>query len=195
MSKLLAVSGSPRRHGNTETALDIVIEMARVRGVDAKKLILNDLKIRPCQDCGGCAETGACVINDDMALVHSEMDSADLIVIGSPIYFAGVSGQLKVMVDRMQSRWVRRYVLGQKTASRRKGMVILCGHKTVQAFYDCSAMVVDVMFKTIGVADCEKIFIPGVEERGESGIPGKIVTEDIKKIERFLSEGAGVDEV
>jgi hypothetical protein len=56
-------------------------------------------------------------------------------------------------------------------------------------------MVVDVMFKTIGVADCEKIFIPGVEERGESGIPGKIVTEDIKKIERFLSEGAGVDEV
>jgi len=61
-----------------------------------------------CTGCDGCEKTGMCVIKDDMQDVYTLMDDADVIIIASPIFFYGVTSQVKALIDRGQAMWWRR---------------------------------------------------------------------------------------
>ena len=104
MKKVVAVLGSPRRGGNSETIADKILDTAKSLGAQTTKFALNELSFRGCQACMGC-KTGSetCVVNDDLAKVLDAVRESDAFIMTSPIYFGEVTGQLKSAIDRMYS--------------------------------------------------------------------------------------------
>ncbi len=98
--RVLGIVGSPRRGGNTEVLVDEVLAGASAAGAMVEKVVLNELDIRPCQACNGCAKTGQCVQKDDMAAVLKQMEGSQVWVMGTPVYWWGPSAQFKAFMDR-----------------------------------------------------------------------------------------------
>ena len=102
--KILLINGSPRQHGNTNILLDKVAEGVRLAGREAETIRLADLAIHPCIGCGHCEAEGVCVIEDDMIALYDKLVSADRVVIGTPVYFYGVTAQA-ARIDSARSVW------------------------------------------------------------------------------------------
>ncbi len=101
----LGLVGSPIRGGNVDLLVDQVLAGAASQGAHVEKVFLNDLTIRPCQSCGPVphdvgSHAGHCRIDDDMREVHALLDTADILILGTPVYFDTVSAQMKLMIDR-----------------------------------------------------------------------------------------------
>ena len=109
--RVLGLSGSPRRGGNTDLLLAEFMKGAASKGAEVKTIILSDLNIAPCKHCDGCQKAARCVVDDDMQMVYRELEAADRIVLASPIQFMGVTAHMKAMIDRCQALWARKYVL------------------------------------------------------------------------------------
>lgn len=124
---LLGIAGSPRRGGNSDRLLDVCLGAAAERGVLVERLIVSSAGVGCCRGCNACSATGVCIQRDGMDDVARVIESADGIVIASPVYFAGVPGSLKALIDRLQPFWARRYVLRRPVARRRPGGIILAG--------------------------------------------------------------------
>ena len=99
--KVLAINGSFRREGNTDIIIDKILQGADAKGAAAEKLFVDDLKLNSCQGCLECRQDGVCQQQDGLSGVVKKIDEADVVVIGSPIYGNYVTGQLKIMLDRM----------------------------------------------------------------------------------------------
>lgn len=125
--RVLCIAGSPRRHGNSERLLDAFVRGVNNSGGLAEKLVVADLDLEPCRGCNSCSRTGACVIEDRMYEVYDLIDTADAIMISSPVYFATVPGVLKVLYDRCQPYWARTHVLGEPRRTKRPGGMIVVG--------------------------------------------------------------------
>jgi len=110
---IVGILGSPRVGGNVDLLLDAALQGAAEAGAETRKIILNDLTIRPCQACGGCDQTGRCVIRDDMDVIYEAIDQMDGMVLATPVYFGGVTAQTKAMIDRCQAYWARKYLMKQ----------------------------------------------------------------------------------
>jgi len=65
-----------------------------------QKIYLNDLHVKPCQSCGVDPHPKYCLFDDDMQLIYNALESNDVIVLGSPVYFDTVSAQVKLVIDR-----------------------------------------------------------------------------------------------
>ncbi len=98
--KVIGIVGSPRKNGNVDLLVSQVLKGASSKGADTDKIYLNDLNIKPCQSCGVDPYPKYCVYDDDMRLVYELLESYDVIVLGSPVYFDTVSAQVKLMIDR-----------------------------------------------------------------------------------------------
>ena len=99
--KILGVEGSPRKNGNTEKLVKTILESASENGAQTTFYKLTEMNISLCLGCFNCRETGTCVTNDDMQLLHEEIQTSDAIIIGSPVYMWQVSGQTKLFMDRL----------------------------------------------------------------------------------------------
>jgi multimeric flavodoxin WrbA len=109
--KVLGISGSPHRHGNTETLLDAFLEGAREAGGEVDKVILRSLGFSPCQGCNACHKDGVCVIEDDLIPLFDRILSMDALALASPIYTMGITAEMKGFLDRSQYLWARKYIL------------------------------------------------------------------------------------
>ena len=98
--KVCAFVGSPKKNGNVDLLISQVLNGARSRGAETRKIYLNDLHIKPCQSCGINPSPKYCLFNDDMEEVYTMLESCDTIVLGSPVYFDTVTAQTKLMIDR-----------------------------------------------------------------------------------------------
>jgi multimeric flavodoxin WrbA len=115
---VLGIYGSPRKGGNSDQLLDKALEGARERGAQTRSIFARELKISGCLECGGCDKTGKCVVKDDMGLVYPLLETADVIILASPIFFYGITAQAKALIDRTQAMWSKRML--QKTPEQRK---------------------------------------------------------------------------
>lgn len=98
--KILGILGSSRRGGNTEVLLDIALKEAQAKGIEVSKIPLGSKSIAACNGCLKCTTTGECVIKDDMQEIYQEMLAADGILWSTPVYFWGMTGQTKTVIDR-----------------------------------------------------------------------------------------------
>ena len=98
--KVLAISSSPRKGGNSDVLCDKFLKGAAENGNEVQKIRLAEKKIAPCAACYGCTENHICVRKDDMAEVLDALKAADVIALASPVYFYSVCAQMKVMIDR-----------------------------------------------------------------------------------------------
>lgn len=103
--KVLVLSASPRKDGNSDTLCDEFIKGATSSGNICEKIFLRDKKINYCMGCGVCNNTHKCVQNDDMAEVLDKMLDADVIVLATPVYFYAMDAQLKTLIDRTVPRY------------------------------------------------------------------------------------------
>jgi len=166
---IIAFHGSPRKEGNTDILLQEAIRGVSTAGHDVRLFSLNDCALRPCQNCGGCSETGACVMTDDMQEIHGAIRNADRIILASPIFFFGLSAQAKIMIDRCQPFWYEKYILHrplQGGLHGRKGLLILVGGMTREIGVQCGGATGTAFFRTISVPEHETISFLGVDEKG-----------------------------
>jgi multimeric flavodoxin WrbA len=101
--KIIGFSGSPNKDGITNTIIKKILNKTEENNHETTFFSLNDLNINPCQDCGYCKENEICDLDDDVNNLHKEIESADYIIIGSPIYYGEVSAQTKLFTDRFYS--------------------------------------------------------------------------------------------
>ncbi|MDP4152529.1 MAG: flavodoxin family protein [Bacillota bacterium] len=100
MKKILVLCGSGRRHGNSESLADAFIKGAAPHN-QITKIALADKKIAPCRGCNYCQKHyGECIIRDDMHEVFDALQSHDVLVLCSPVYYLGFSAQIKAVIDR-----------------------------------------------------------------------------------------------
>lgn len=140
---------------------------ARSAGASCEKIILNDLDFQPCQECGGCDETGICVIKDDMQPVYKKFEEADRIIIASPIFFGTLSAQVKMMIDRFQSYWVRKYVLKRAVSIKknRKGIFLCVSGAERKEFFESAKKIVKIFFATLNIKYSGDLFCGGIDEK------------------------------
>ncbi len=112
--KIVGIYGSPRKAGNTDLMLDAFLEGAGAAGGEIHRLYVRELEIRGCLGCGHCDKAGVCIQKDDMQVVYPLLEQAHRIVVASPIYFYGITGQLKLLVDRAQAPYMKRALAGKE---------------------------------------------------------------------------------
>ena len=98
--KILVVSASPRKGGNSDLLCDEFIKGAESSGHRVEKVFVNDMDINYCRGCGACENTHKCAQKDDMADILDKIVSSNVVVLASPVYFYTVSGQMKTFIDR-----------------------------------------------------------------------------------------------
>lgn len=103
--KVLILSGSPRKDGNSDILCDEFMKGAIESGNEVEKVRVAQKNIGFCRACYACRETGICVIKDDMAELLQKMIDSDVIVLASPVYFYSIDAQLKTVIDRTVARW------------------------------------------------------------------------------------------
>ncbi|MBO5010966.1 MAG: flavodoxin family protein [Elusimicrobiaceae bacterium] len=105
MKKVLIISASPRRGGNSDLLCDQFLKGAQEAGHQAEKIFLPEHKINYCLGCGVCNNTHVCVQKDGMKPLLDKMTEADVIVLATPVYFYSMDGQLKTFIDRTVPRY------------------------------------------------------------------------------------------
>ena len=123
--KILGIVCSPRKDGNTEILVREALEAASEAGAETELILVADKDIAPCDGCGACRKNGACNIKDDMQIIYEQLELADGVIFGTPVYFANVSAQAKAIMDRTYSflavRKLRGKVAAAIVAARRMG--------------------------------------------------------------------------
>ena len=104
--KVLVLSASPRKGGNSDLLCDRFLLGAGEAGHQAEKICLRERKIEHCTACDACQGNGGkCVHEDDMAGILEKMIGADVIVMATPVWFFSMNGQMKTLIDRTCSRY------------------------------------------------------------------------------------------
>lgn len=130
MSKVLLINGSPNEFGCTYTALKEVADTLQENDVQSEIVYLGKKPIAGCIDCGKCFEIGKCVFNDKVNELLVKMDEYDGIVVGSPVYYAGATGQICSFLDRLF------FASGGKMEGKLAAAVVSCRRGGASAAFD-----------------------------------------------------------
>ena len=123
--KVLIISSSPRRKGNSETLCNQFAKGAKEANHIVKKINLNDYTIHPCIACDYCRKhNNICFRKDDAHMIIQEMIEADVWVLATPVYFYSVSAQLKLLIDRF---YAREYEIRQSSKRKKVYYIITSG--------------------------------------------------------------------
>jgi multimeric flavodoxin WrbA len=181
MANLLAIYGSPRRNGNTALLLKRAVEGAREAGASVEEIVLRDLKMSPCLEIYGCKETGRCAIKDDFQVLYDKLLACDGLMLASPIFFYTVSSHTKILMDRCQSLWVKRYWLEKtpfgKKDFKRKGLFIAAGATKGKRLFDGVLLTVRYFFDALDMELWNSLLYRGLDFEG-----------DVRKHPEYLEE-------
>jgi multimeric flavodoxin WrbA len=162
--RVTGIMGSPRIKGNTDQLLDEALKGAAANGAEIEKIIVDKLNIAPCREYYGCLESGICDIRDDMDEVYPKLMSSDVIIIASPMFFYGLTAQLKALIDRGQAIWARKYVLKQAPPkSGRKGAFIGVGATKGDQLFQGSILTIKYFFKALDIEYVDELLVRGVD--------------------------------
>ncbi len=165
--KILGIMGSPRLKGNTDLLLEEALRGAKSRQAEVEKIVVDKMKITPCREYYGCLKDGNCVIRDDMDIIYPKLVEADGIIVASPMFFYGVTAQLKALIDRCQALWVRRNILKTLPESNKKGVIIGVGATKGKQLFDGSILTIKYFFQAFGVEYSDELLVRRVDKRGE----------------------------
>ena len=164
--KVLGIAASPRRGANTERLLDSALKGAKSNGAITEKVVLNLLKIKPCQACSRCSKTAVCYIRDDMGSLLKKLKTCDALIIASPVYFGTVTAQLKLMIDRCQPAWAQKYIL-KKRPLEKSGMFISVSNYNKKIFFRNSKEIIDTLFTVFNISLLSELYAPCLEKSND----------------------------
>ena len=171
MEKILAVYGSPRRKGNTALLLKQAVQGARDAGAVVDEVVLRDLDMSPCLEIYGCKENGKCVILDDFQKVCDQLLACNGLMLASPIFFYTVSAHTKILMDRCQSLWVKKYWIdkvpyGHREVKRR-GLFISVGATKGKKLFDGTLHTVRYFFDVLDMQLWRSLLYRGLDFEGD----------------------------
>ena len=158
---ILILSGSPRKGGNT----DLLVE-AFVKGASQKHHVevvsVRDYKVNPCMGCNACFKNkdNTCAQKDDMPLVYEKMSQADMLVIVSPVYFYGLSAQLKTVIDRFHNPI-------RDTFPLKKMALLLVGAATLPELFDSILTQYKLCLNFFKLENAGRVLVRGVKDKGD----------------------------
>ena len=169
--KVLGIFGSPRKGGNTTLLLEEALKGAEAEGAEIERLHVTDFKITPCWECQGCEKTGACVIQDDMTTIYPKLLEADVIILASPIFFYGVTGWAKALVDRCQTFWSQKYLIKDPSLGvgkkRRKGFFISVGATKGLKVFDGAILTAKYFFDVLNAEYSGELVFRETDGKGD----------------------------
>ena len=171
MTRVIALYGSPRRKGNTSLLLKEAVSGAREAGAQVDEVVLRDLKISPCMEIYGCRKTGRCVIQDDFQRVFDQVLESQGVMLASPIFFYTVSAHTKILMDRFQSLWVKKYWM-EKDAPEpakawKKGLFVSVGATKGKRLFDGTLLTVKYFFDVLDVSQWDSLLYRGLDLEGD----------------------------
>jgi multimeric flavodoxin WrbA len=185
MVKILAIYGSPRRKGNTTLLLKNAVKGAIEAGAEVEEIILRDLKMSPCLEIYGCKETGRCVIQDDFQQVYDKLLSCQGLMLASPIFFYTVSAHTKILMDRCQSLWVKKYWIEKNTIEKpkftRKGLFISVGATKGKRLFEGTLLSIRYFFEILDMELWRSLLYRSLEYLLEAHRSGKELVQAIEK--------------
>lgn len=163
---ILGICGSPREGGNADILLEKALEGARASGAETEKIILNRLKMVPCQECDEVRDDGTCKVEDDFQPLYEKVKKADGLILAAPIFFGSLSAQTKTMVDRFQCHWRYKYVLKKDVSKNEKSAaLILVEASRRDSFLENAKSIVKNLFATINFTYKDELFCQGVDTK------------------------------
>jgi putative NADPH-quinone reductase len=175
---IVILSGSPRKGGNTDMLVDAFIKGAESAAKTVTLFRVAKMKIGGCLDCGYCtAHKNECSQKDDMPQILAALQSADTVVFASPIYYAGVTAQLKAVIDRFFP-----FHKGGHTPWTKSALLLTCGNPNPDMANPTIAMF--EAFRGVGVEDGGVVIASGIVERG--GVAGSAVLGEAEKLGREI---------
>ncbi|MDH3358080.1 MAG: flavodoxin family protein [Desulfobacteraceae bacterium] len=171
MAQIVAIYGSPRRRGNTATLLKHAVQGAVDAGAQVDEIILRDLKISPCLEIYACKKEGRCAIKDDFQQVVDQILSAKGLILASPIFFYTVSAHTKILMDRCQSLWVKKYWIDKvpfgQWEPKRKGLFISVGATKGKKLFDGTLLTVKYFFDVLDTELYRSLLYRGMDFEGD----------------------------
>lgn len=157
---ILIISGSPRKGGNTELLAEAFAKGAAEHH-QVEIVSVRDYKVNPCLGCNACFKTnGICAQKDDMPVIYEKMSQADMLVIASPVYFYGLSAQLKAVIDRFHNPI-------RDTFHVKKMALLLVGAASLPELFDAILTEYILCLKFFNIEDAGKVLVRGVKAKGD----------------------------
>lgn len=161
MSNIIVLSGSPRKGGNTDQLVQAFVEGAEKNNT-VEVLSIEDYKVNPCIGCNTCFERNghACFQQDDMQIIYEKLKSADVFVIASPVYFYGVSAQLKAVIDRLHTPMRNEFTI-------KKLALILVGAATLPELFDAIKVQYQMVLNFFKLEDAGMVLVRDAKDKGD----------------------------
>ncbi|MGQ9483599.1 MAG: flavodoxin family protein [Desulfosoma sp.] len=156
--RIVGIYGSPRAGGNTDKMLNAFLEGAQQEGALVRQIYVRKLNLQGCLGCGGCDETGQCVVKDDMQEVYPLLEAAHGIVLASPVYFYNLTGQVKLLIDRSQALFMKKSLhekaqpISASAASKdgKKGFLLSAAATRGKRLFDCARLTFTYFMDALG---------------------------------------------
>lgn len=167
MKSVILFMGSPRKGGNTDLLSAAFLEGAESAGAAVRLVNLYSMDFSPCIECGGCDQSGECILEDDFTPVYAEIEQADIVAVASPIFFYNITSRTQALVERSQAMWIRKYVLKQDTGRKRQGAFLSLGATKGKMLFDGALRVVRYYMDAIGGSLEAALLLRRIEAKGE----------------------------
>lgn len=158
--KIVVLTGSPRRNGNTNHLADRFIEGAKERGHEVFRFDCAARDVAPCMACNHCGMNGECVLQDDFGLLRPRLIEADMVVFVTPMYYFGFSAQLKRVIDRFYA------INGTIKGSPKKTALIMAYADTAEREAQAMLTHYGLLADYLGWQDMGRVVAPGVWTAG-----------------------------
>ncbi len=158
---ILILSGSPRKGGNTDLLVEAFANAASQKH-KVEVVFVHNYKVNPCMGCNACFknEQHTCVQKDDMHVIYEKMATTDMLVIASPVYFYGLSAQLKAVIDRFHNPI-------RNTFPVKKMALLLVGAATLSELFDSILSQYQLCLNFFKLEDAGHVLVRGVKDKGD----------------------------
>ena len=161
MGKILVLAGSPRKNGNTDSLVSAFVDGASI-DKDVEVISVTDYNVKPCIGCNSCftRENNMCFQNDDMTMIYNKLSEADTVIVASPVYFYGISAQLKAVVDRLHTPLRNSFHIN-------KLGLILVGAAELPELFDAILTQYKLVCSFFNLKDAGKLLVRGAKDKGD----------------------------
>lgn len=167
---VIGINGSPR-HGNSYILLKEFLKGAEDAGFETKLLDACKVSISSCRECGYCSKKGKCIIDDNMTEIRNYLATCAHVAVASPVFFFGISAQLKILIDRCQPFWAMKYQLDRDISKhfdfQRKGYFFSTGGFNREITFKGGELTIKTLFDALSVKYANKIFVPSMEYKSD----------------------------
>lgn len=161
MGRIVVLAGSMRKGGNTDLLAQAFAEGAGKNNT-VEIVSVADYKVNPCIGCNSCflREGNQCFQTDDMAKIYEKLRMTDMLVIASPVYFYGISAELKAIVDRLHTPMRNEFQI-------KKLALLLVGAATLPELFDAIKLQYQLVLKFFHLEDAGMVLVRGVKDIGD----------------------------